>query len=295
MATSPVYRALAALNPYRFWVPSAAATCLLVSASASAHIQMMSPLPRYESRNANKSCPCGAGGSNRSCNVERDGTDNFRSACVTTFEAGSTVTVRFEEYIGHGGRYRVALDPVGSDFYDFNEHILLDVPDPSGSAGNTGEGSTWELEVTLPNEPCENCTLQLIQAMHGDTVNEVPDTADLSSYYVCADIRIVPQGEMPAVGAQPEPGCYEQPGIEVQGPTNEMPKPGEETETETETETDGDDGLLSADAPDLSSSDDGGCRVSGGRVGVRRSALGSLTALLGALALAATRRKRQPH
>jgi MYXO-CTERM domain-containing protein len=172
---------------------SACTAVALFSFAASAHIELLDPPPRY-TLPANKSCPCGDGDSNRRCEVTAEEShDDNRSATVTTFEAGSTITVVAEEYIDHAGRMRVAFDSSGADLADFNDNILLDVPDP----GNT-DGKQWELEITLPTTPCENCTLQVIQAMHGDTENPVLDPAPLSTYYTCADIRIVPAGTLPS-------------------------------------------------------------------------------------------------
>ncbi len=185
----------------RFFLPTAAAAAavLLSAAPARAHIELMEPAARY-GRDQIKSCPCGAGGSNRTCDVEADGSDPNRSDNVTTFEVGSTITVRLVEFIDHGGRYRVAFDPDGADVEDFNANILLDEPDPSNVTSNTDEPDTWEFEVQLPDTPCENCTLQVVQAMHGDEVNPVPDPSGLSSYYSCADIRLVPVGSLEAGG-----------------------------------------------------------------------------------------------
>jgi hypothetical protein len=166
----------------------------LCSGAARAHIHLLEPIPRYPDQVAgeNKACPCGVGRSNRICQVEGDYSDPDRSVDrVTTFEAGSTITVRWDEYYPHGGRYRIAFDEDGADLFDFNEHPLVDVPDPRGRVGNTGEGSIWELDVTLPDTLCENCTLQLIQVMDGEMEEPVDNPVGRSTYYQCADIRIV--------------------------------------------------------------------------------------------------------
>lgn len=170
----------------------------LVSLPALAHIALQDPQPRYPSNgnNNNKACPCGVGESNRLCNVASDRSDPDRNdARASTFVAGQTITLHFDETIGHAGRYRVAFDPDGADMDDFNDHILLDVPDPSGSAGNAG-GISWELTVTLPNTPCDNCTLQLVQMMDGNTVDPVPDPIGRSSYYQCVDL-VLTEGDIP--------------------------------------------------------------------------------------------------
>lgn len=179
-------------------VPSSAfaAAVALFSSSAAAHIELIEPAPRYVLP-ANKSCPCGDGDSNRTCQVTAaESTDPNRSTNVTTFEAGSTITIVVEEYIDHAGRMRVAFDPDGADLADFNDDILLDIPDPDDRTITQANPYRWELEVTLPDMTCENCTLQVIQAMHGDTENPVLDPAPLSTYYTCADIQLVAQGTL---------------------------------------------------------------------------------------------------
>src|ERR1044071_1341653 len=77
-----------------FSTAAAAAQVALFAASASAHIELINPAPRYELP-ANKSCPCGDGDSNRRCEVTaEESTDPNRSTTVTTYEAGQVITVR---------------------------------------------------------------------------------------------------------------------------------------------------------------------------------------------------------
>lgn len=172
---------------------------------ASAHIRLSEPLARYEITGADtgiKGCPCGlatgGGNSNRTCNVELDGSDPARNEeRASTFPAGSTIKLKFEEYVGHEGRYRVAFDPEGADFEDFNANVIHDETDPAGSQGNINDGSKWEIEVTLPDTPCNNCTLQLLQVMAGGTENPVDGSnlATLSTYYTCIDLTLTaPEG-----------------------------------------------------------------------------------------------------
>lgn len=177
----------------------------LLAAPASAHIRLLEPAPRHlvEGFDTNiKSCPCGAGASNRFCDVERDGSDPNRSVeRVSRFAPGETIVLRFEEYVDHAGRFRVAFDPDGADHADFNANVLVDIPDPAGVTGNTAEAGVWELAVTLPEMSCDNCTLQLIQAMHGDTESLVTDPARLSSYYTCIDLTLGDAREPAAPGS----------------------------------------------------------------------------------------------
>ncbi|MCP4449550.1 MAG: lytic polysaccharide monooxygenase [Myxococcales bacterium] len=164
----------------------------MLTSTAAAHIHMLAPTPRYPKEVAmdNKACPCGVGESSRLCNVEGDRSDPNRAAeaRVTTLNTGGTVTVRFDEYIAHSGRYRVAIDFDGADLEDFSANPLIDIADPSG---NTGGGSIWQIEVPLPDINCDNCTLQLIQMMDGNTTDPVADPMNRSTYFSCADIKLV--------------------------------------------------------------------------------------------------------
>lgn len=195
------------------------ALATLVAPSARAHIELIEPPPRYVlangSDNGIKSCPCGLGGSNRVCNVAADGSDPDRSQRVSRFEAGSTITIRFREFVNHAGRFRVAFDPDGADMGDFNDNILEDVQDPSNASG-----MMWEIPVTLPNMTCENCTIQLVQAMEVDQNTEIADPAPISSYYACADIQLVAPGTLGGdPGEPPSDGQPDDPGT----PGGDMP------------------------------------------------------------------------
>jgi hypothetical protein len=163
--------------------------------SASAHIQLMDPPPRYELQGQEtgiKSCPCGLGSSNRTCNLATDASDPDRSTRVLKAVAGSQITLRFVEFVDHSGTFRVAFDPDGADVADFNNNILVPmVPDPPNTMGKM-----WEIPVTLPNMTCDNCTLQLIQAMNGDMTTPVKDPTNVSSYYACVDLQLVAPGTM---------------------------------------------------------------------------------------------------
>lgn len=196
-------------------IPSLAllvAAAQLFSGIASAHIHLLEPIPRYpgEVSGENKACPCGVGLSNRTCNVEGDRSDPDRSTDrVTTLVAGSSIVVHFDEYVGHSGRFRVAFDPNGADLQDFNANILGDITDPPGKVGNMGDGSNWQMTVTVPETPCTNCTLQLIQMMDGKTQEPVADPVGRSSYYQCADITIVAADGSTGAGAEPSPDVTE--------------------------------------------------------------------------------------
>ncbi len=181
----------------------------LLATPAQAHIELIEPPARYDinvNPIANKACPCGVSvnndpNNNRTCAVDGDRNDPKRSNNVTTLLMGSTLKVRFKEYVAHSGRYRIAIDMDGADLADFNSNILLDEMDPPTDTGNTGNGNNWEFEVTLPNQACDNCTLQLIQVMDGMMDTPVPDPVGRSSYYTCADIKLVEE-----LGTEPDAG-----------------------------------------------------------------------------------------
>jgi hypothetical protein len=183
------------MRKFLYSVLAGSGLALSVAPRAHAHIELIEPLARYAIQGSDtgiKSCPCGLGGSNRVCNVAQDGSDPDRSSDrVVRYEAGSTITLRFNEFINHSGRFRVAFDPDGADVADFNANILNDIPDP-----NNANDTEWEIEVTLPSETCDNCTLQLVQAMDGNMVDPVLDPSNISSYYSCVDIELVAPGTL---------------------------------------------------------------------------------------------------
>lgn len=210
------------------------------AATAGAHIRLLSPAPRYEVQGevGIKSCPCGLGGSNRVCDVARDGSDDDRSTRVTRLEAGSTVTLRFEEFVDHAGRFRVAFDPEGADMADFNANILDDISDPRGTGGQV-----WEMEVTLPDMICDNCTLQLVQAMEVDVNTPVADPAPISSYYSCVDLELVAPGALDDAPGDGQPGDGE-PG---DGEQNDS-EPGDDLDMGEQTPAPSDDAPSGANA-----------------------------------------------
>jgi MYXO-CTERM domain-containing protein len=153
---------------------------LAVPATALAHAQLDSPVKRVAEMKAG---PCGAAGSVRGTNV-------------TVMEPGTMLEVRWTETINHPSHYRISFDPDGqdftipNDFMDFSQtlNVLADnIPD--------GNGGSYTQMVQLPSEPCENCTLQLIQMMY----DKAPYGDGNDIYFQCADIAL-------RVGGGPGPG-----------------------------------------------------------------------------------------
>jgi MYXO-CTERM domain-containing protein len=156
----------------------------LCSGSAAAHIELTFPAPRTAQQ---KYGPCGAQG-------------GVRGDVVTTFSPGQTITVTWNETIGHPGHYRISFDADGQDdFVDpasFTDtysapSVLLD-----DIADNPGVGP-YSAEITLPDIECDNCTLQLIQMM-----TDKPPYGDGNDlYYQCADLVLVAAGSGGQAGA----------------------------------------------------------------------------------------------
>jgi hypothetical protein len=162
---------------------------------ASAHFTLINP-PSWVVEdglgNPQKIAPCG-------------GDDVDESGDITTYRAGSTISVEWQETVGHPGHFRISLAT--------DRAQLVDPPvQTTGGDGMTGMSISAEIEnnpklpvlidglfprvgnpaasdepfkvpVQLPNMTCEKCTLQVIQFM----ANHLPNYF----YHHCADVKIV--------------------------------------------------------------------------------------------------------
>lgn len=187
---------------------------LLLTAAASAHIQLGSPEPRYI--DFIKDGPCGMVG-------------DQRSTKITQFAPGETITVSWKETVNHPSHYRISfdddgtdgfVDPATIDEYYSNDTVLLD------DIGDEAD-LVYSVEVTLPDVECDNCTLQLIQVMH-DKPPYVPGTNDL--YYQCADLELVAGGGT----TQPSPTDTSDTGETVPPPTGTTEEPPATTDDSTD-------------------------------------------------------------
>lgn len=198
---------------------------LLLAARAEAHFRLVEPaswLTEDELGGPQKGAPCGPG--NAMLIVGDDVQPVPWSRDVTTFSAGQKVTFQLEETIYHPGYFRVSLartTAARATTADFPNPPLTDPVNchyaadkvPSGAHDNVladglfmiegQEGTNRSLmpSVTLPDEPCEDCTLQVMQVMEGH-----PGSSCF--YYHCADIKIVaakPAGPSDA-GSAPDAG-----------------------------------------------------------------------------------------
>ncbi|MEK6578323.1 MAG: SCE4755 family polysaccharide monooxygenase-like protein [Bdellovibrionota bacterium] len=116
-----------------------------------------------------------------------------RGATVTYLIAGQQLNVQFEEFIDHPGYYRIAFSPSGD--LGFDQNVLADqIPDIQGGT----LPRPYSKIVTVPNTPCTNCTIQVIQYM--------TEVNPPSLYFSCADVVILPQGSvLPPINPGPAP------------------------------------------------------------------------------------------
>lgn len=206
---------------------------LFLPSVSSAHTLMTTPAPRNNDDGI-KSGPCG---------------DVAPTGTPTELSAGETFVVDWLETIDHPGYYRVAFSLAGDQ--GFEDNVLADnVTDIACGA----PPCSYTAQITVPDQPCENCSLQLIQYMG----NAPP----YSLYYSCADITIV--------AAPGDPG---DPGDE---PPPDEPNPDEP----------GDPSDPRSDEP-VAEEIAGGCSVSTGSPGATHIAL-----LLAAILFATRRRRR---
>lgn len=138
--------------------------------------------------NPQKNAPCGPNGA------------GMPTGAITTYQAGSTISITIDETIYHPGHYRVALavddpndlpaappvTPVGND--PCGSTVIQDPPVfPVLADGMIDHDAPFSgpqtFEVTLPSDvTCDSCTLQVLQYMSSH--------AAPCFYYHCATIAI---------------------------------------------------------------------------------------------------------
>jgi hypothetical protein len=160
---------------------------LLWSSSSFAHIDLLSPPPRQggaPDSNLNEG-PCGQRNPGRV------------SEPVSVFRPGQTITVAWDVYVRHSSYFRLSFDPDGDDSFSQRRSAPADparddpteLPPGEGELildyvmDQPGEVAHVELPVTLPAEPCDNCTLQLIQFTYNLPIDD-------ATYYQCADLTL---------------------------------------------------------------------------------------------------------
>jgi MYXO-CTERM domain-containing protein len=153
------------------------AAALSAAAATQAHIKLLSPVSRHP--DLLKTGPCGVA-------------NDTRGTSITYLEPGATIAVEWDETVEHPGHFRIMFAEDGFDFPvpaafddsctpgDVNNGVHC-LADPIADLPNQ---PNYTYEVTLPNTPCDNCTLQVIQMM-----TDKPPYGDGNDiYYQCADL-----------------------------------------------------------------------------------------------------------
>jgi hypothetical protein len=220
------------------WIGGALASLAFAYApQAHAHFKQLAPaswLKEDALGGPQKGSPCGPG--NTRPFIGDDVQPIPASNAVTTFHAGETITVRWQETVYHPGYFRISLAPVhaaDATSADFPNPALTDpdnchydpaavqtVPHDNVLADGlfmvddqNGSNRSLMQDVKLPDEPCDHCTLQVVQVMEGHP-------AASCFYFHCAEIEILPAaasgaagtgaaaaGSSAAAGTQKSSGC----------------------------------------------------------------------------------------
>lgn len=192
------------------WIGAAFTTLVLLCAThAHAHFVLQKPaswLNEDALGGPQKGSPCGPG--NTRPFIGDDVQPVPASDAVTTFHAGETISVQWQETVYHPGYFRISLAPVhaaDATSADFPDPALTDPVDchydnaavqtvPHDNvladglfmvADQNGTGRALMHDVKLPDEPCDACTLQVMQVMEGHP-------ASSCFYFHCAEIEVLP-------------------------------------------------------------------------------------------------------
>jgi hypothetical protein len=175
----------------------------LFPASALAHTVLDDP-PALSANDDYKTEPCGCViGGMPACD------DPY---ATTVYQVGQEITVTWNETVDHAGDFRISFaakppsEVLESDFE--SSPITVTVPDRQA-------GGLASVTLTLPDVPCDECTIQVRQFMEG---------AMDPYYYTCASIRIEASGSGGGgAGAGGAPGTGGEPGLggeDSNGPSN---------------------------------------------------------------------------
>jgi len=168
---------------------------------AHAHIHLLKPLSRTDDAlgDPQKDDHCGLLG-------------QARTARVTTYKPGETITVEWKETIDHPRRLRTPFQPHAPVFRappastrpalvhatptnsNYPTENLTGMMDPDGTGSmilmdRIPDGALnvmRQQQITLPNVECTNCTLQLIHVMTQTATYAFADDV----YFQCADITL---------------------------------------------------------------------------------------------------------
>lgn len=190
------------------FIGALASLALLYAAHAHAHFKLMIPLSWLNEDaqgGPQKGSPCGPGNSRPF--IGDDVQPIPVSTAVNTYHAGETVTVKWQETVYHPGYFRISIakttaaNATNDDFPDppltdtenchYDESAVQTTPHGNVLADGlymasdvTGTNRSLSQDVKLPDEPCEHCTLQVVQVMKDHP-------AASCFYFHCADLKIV--------------------------------------------------------------------------------------------------------
>jgi hypothetical protein len=192
------------------WIGRASMSlALLCTTHVHAHFRLLQPtswLNEDSMGGPQKGSPCGPGNTRPLFGDDKQPVPV--SDAVTTYHAGETIAVQWQETIYHPGYFRISLaqaQAAGATSANFPDPALTDPQDchydhaavQTGSHDNVladglymasdQEGSNRSLtqNVKLPNTPCDRCTLQVVQVMEGH-----PGASCF--YFHCAELKILP-------------------------------------------------------------------------------------------------------
>lgn len=128
----------------------------------------------------------------------------------TVFKAGQQVEIVFEETIDHPAKYKIAfsLDETDNfnvtlmdlDSFDDDNRRPEMIPQKQDKDGRVSDRQKnpriYRYTITIPETPCETCSLMLLQRMF--------DRTPPNNYFSCADIRIVPADSTDVPPEKPE-------------------------------------------------------------------------------------------
>lgn len=115
-----------------------------------------------------------------------------RSANPTRLTAGQQLTVEWVETINHPGYFTIAFARSGD--VGFEQNILANIPDTQDSTADLPHN--YSTTITVPNQNCSACTIQLIQYM-------TENPASPTKYFSCADIQITGGVDSPTSSPSP--------------------------------------------------------------------------------------------
>ena len=131
--------------------------------------------PRYTSDDIKTdpdNVPCGI--------APTDSSSSIITGRISIFQVNETITVDWEETIEHAGYYVFEFAPADDTGFDNPANLILEYTDDQTGASRSNPNN-YQAAITLPDQPCDACTLRMRQYMLPQKTN----------YLSCADIVLV--------------------------------------------------------------------------------------------------------